>query len=239
MHLLHRDSAVVDQEWRASARQKLGERFAALVKENQDLSREEADVIERRNIAALQSWGGTSSGGRRSGNTALEEKIQVLDPVLSGLWSLGEPGGKYARVIRRFERWAERMVDVVEARRRGGGLGVLDGEEIMFVGELDSAWKDECAGLVRKLDGWRRQLKELGDAPDDAIEETTPVGGRSSLAQILDGCRGLVHDMLVELNIMEQIERDALKQEADWIQKMNRDETDDDMPKAGAIWRAF
>lgn len=195
-------------------------------------------MIERRNTGALQSWGGTSSGGARTGNTALEEKIQVLDIVLSGLWSLGEPGGKYARVVRRFERWVERTMDVVEARRHKGGLGVLDGDEIMFVGELDSAWKDECAGLVRKLDSWRRQLKDLGDAPDDDTE-ATPSGGRSSLAQILDGCRDMVHDMLAELNIMEQIERDALKQETDWIQKMNRDEVGDDMPKAGAIWRAF
>lgn len=190
--------------------------------------------MERSNAAALRAWGGAE----------LEGKIQALDAVLSGVWGLGEPGGKYARVVRRFEKWVERMVDVVEARRQGGGLGVLDaGDEIVFVGELDSAWKDECAVLVRKLDGWRRQLRELGDVSEGQVQHKgdvadSEVAEQPSLARILSGCRSQVHDMLAELNIMEQIERDAIRQETDWIRKMNNDDTNDDQ-KAGAIWRAF
>jgi hypothetical protein len=45
--------------------------------------------------------------------------------------------------------------------------------------------------------------------------------------------------MLTELNVMAQIERDAMSMEAEWIKSMNDDVLDDeDTPVAGAIWRS-
>jgi hypothetical protein len=46
--------------------------------------------------------------------------------------------------------------------------------------------------------------------------------------------------MLMELNIMAQIERDAMSMEAEWIRSMNDDVLDDDKdtPVAGAVWRS-
>lgn len=133
------------------------------------------------------------------------------------------------------------------------GNAVGDGR--VLVGGLDDAWKDDVAGLVRRLDGWRRQLHQLGDVPrvegaacpasghletsgGDGVQEM-----RSSLCRILEGCRSLIRDMLAELTVMEDIERAVVGREMDWIRRMNREEDsitrrdDCDTPRAGAIWR--
>lgn len=229
LHLLHRDADSVATSWHASAKQRLGQRFAELARREEEVSRGEAEVEEARNLAALMAWG----GGR-----GLDGKIQVLDAVLSGVWSLGEPNGRYARVVRKFEKWTDQTRRAVEARRVDGGLGALmDDDEVGFVTELDPAWKDEVSSMARKLDSWRRQLGQLGSGvfDGDQGEELKPC----SLARLLSGCRSQVHGMLAELDLMEQIERDALAQETAWIRRMNRGDDESDTPRAGAIWRAF
>ncbi|RGP63689.1 aga1 a-agglutinin anchor subunit [Fusarium sporotrichioides] len=225
LHLLHRDAPAVDAAWRASAERKLGEQFSNLAAESKQIDDQEKAEVEKENILALRQW--AVVGG-------LEERIQVLDSVMSGLWALEEPGGRYARAVRRFERWVERMCEIEEARREGGAL--LQESDVLFIGELDSAWKDECAGLVRRLDTLKRQLSQLGDFPTEGQGEDD-TKEKSSLQRMVEGSRELVHGMLTELNVMEDIERDALAREDDWIERMNRDEDVDDTPRAGAIWR--
>jgi hypothetical protein len=98
----------------------------------------------------------------------------------------------------------------------------------MFVEELDSGWKDDCLLLSRKLEIWKSHLKDLG-SPDLGL----------SLAVVLDGCQSLVVGMLKELTLMAQIERDAIRMEAEWIKSMNDDVLDDrGIAAAGAIWRS-
>lgn len=198
------------------------------------MGKDEAALEEARNIAALAAWAVDGED--------LEDKIQALDGVLSDLWSLGESGGRYARVVRKFEKWFDGMVAAVEARRRAGGVGALtEGNEVAFISEQDPAWKEEASLLARKLDGWRRQLAKL-QINNNVADNHSNVGekGSSSLARILAGCWAQTHDMLAELDLMEQIERDAISQEAAWIKRMNRDDDEaDDTPRAGAIWRAF
>lgn len=56
---------------------------------------------------------------------------------------------------------------------------------------------------------------------------------------MVEGCRSLVKGMLIELDIMAQIERDAVAMELDWIRSMNDDTMgDEDIPVAGAVWRS-
>lgn len=246
LHLLHRDANAVTQQWRESARQKLGARFGEVVRHGEEIGREEAGVVERGNVGALIAWG----LGR-----SLEERVQVLDAVLCGLWSLGEPGGRYARVVRRFEKWAERVQEVAVARRKGTwgvlemqmqaqalqqqqGKGGDDNDLFVLVGQLDSQWKDECAGLVRRLDEWRRRVVELAGREQETEEK------ESSLTRILAACRALIHDMLAELDTMERIEREAVAEENRWVREVNRGMDgeggeDGDNPRAGAIWRAL
>lgn len=229
LHLLHRDADSVSASWNASAKQRLGQRFAELAGRDAEVSKEEAEVEETRNLAALKAWGGSKG---------LDDKIQTLDSILSGIWSLGEPSGRYTRVVRKFEKWVDQTRQAVEARRLAGGLGALmEDDEVGFISELDPAWKDEVSSMARKLDSWRRQLGQLENSAfdDNQGKEQQP----SSPERLLSGCRSQVHGMLAELDMMEQIERDAIAQETAWIRRMNRDDDENDTPRAGAIWREF
>lgn len=218
--MLHRDAGVVDAQWQASAKEKLGQRFEELVEQSNEVADRERSALERENVLALRAWDG-----------GLEGKIQALDGIIHGLWGLGEAGGKYARMIRRFERWTDQFSEIQDARRTGDFLP--QNNQGLFISELDTSWKDDSANIVRRLDGWRRQLREIGE-PATSDEGTQD----SSLGRMLGGSRMMVHDMLAEIGIMEEIEREALEAEDAWIEKMSR-EDDDDTPRAGAIWRVF
>ena len=210
----------MDLEWRASAKRKLGARFEAVVAKNEQLVQLEVEETGKINAAALKKWKDLGTPG-----WGLDEKIQLLDEVISGVWILGDSGGKYGRVVRRFERWLIRCQDIMSARAEDEGL---EDDEVVFLEELDAAWKDECQILCRKLDSWRGQIKNLGT-----------IDPGSSLAIVVDGCRNLVSSMLMELKVMSQIERDAMSMETEWIKSMNDDVLDDkDTPVAGAIWRS-
>lgn len=234
LHLLHREAAPASVRWHASARARLADRFTAVREAGDRADRAETAAAEDLNAAALKAWTTTGCGGE----TLLEERVQALDAVLCGLWAMGEPGGRYARVVRRFEKWADTLRAVVERREEEESVGLLAAADVPFVEALDPAWRDECAALARKLDGWRRQLVGLG-AVHSQNQDDDDDQRLSSLAVVLAACRSLVHDMLAELDGMEQIEREALRQENEWIENMNRDDGNDDTPKAGAIWRVL
>ncbi|KAF4339248.1 AGA1 A-agglutinin anchor subunit [Fusarium beomiforme] len=228
LHLLHREAPTVDATWRANAQRKLGERFSELASKSQQIDDQERAEVERENVLALRKW---AVGG------GLEERIQILDAAMTSLWALEEPGGRYARVVRRFERWVDRMCEIEEARREGGAL--LQESDVLFIGELDCGWKDECADLVRRLNTIKRQLDQLGDFDhDDQDDQEGEAKEQSSLKRIVEGSRDLVQGMVTELAVMEDIERDALAREDEWIEGMNRDDEAEDIPRAGAVWRA-
>lgn len=216
LHLLHKDAHRVDKEWRASAERKLRAKFHAVVDRNDALNHLEAEERGKINAAALKSWQDTGTPG-----WGLEEKVQVLDEIITGVWNLEEPGGKYARVVRRFERWLSKCHGILDTRTKG-----IEDEVVVFIDELDNSWKDDCEALGRKLEKWRDNLKDLG-SPDSG----------SNLAMVVEGCRTLVRGMLTELIVMAQIEKDAMRTELDWIKSMNDESMDDEAATAGAIWR--
>ncbi|KAK2074335.1 hypothetical protein P8C59_008549 [Phyllachora maydis] len=228
LHLLHRAGPAASAAWRVSAAGRLRARFDDLAAREAEVALRERGAVEAHNALALRDWGG------------LEEKLPVLDAVVSAVWSLGEPGGRFARLVRRFEKWAERVADAVAARSDSGARG---GQEVVFVSELDAGWRDECEGLSRRLDECRRMLQGLDDGRDRDEAGAGAVGDPSSLEVVLGACRTLVHDMLAELEIMERMQREAVAQEDMWVRGRNRAwavrDQDTETPRAGAIWRAF
>jgi len=199
---------------------RLEARFQSVVKKNGALVQLEAEETGIVNAAALKRWQDLGAPG-----WGLEEKAQILDEVITGVWNLGESGGKYTRIVRKFERWVSRCQDILEAREHDGGL---EDDEVVFIEKLDSGWKDDFLILGRKLEKWRSQLEDLGSLDDG-----------SSLATVVNGYRSLVHGMLRELAVMAQIEMDAVMMEVEWIKRMNDDVKDDveDIPVAGGAWR--
>lgn len=182
--------------------------------------------MESDNILALRRWA-------RSGKCGIEEKIQALDEIFTGLWTLSEPAGRYARVVRRFERWVDHMCDVEGARHDADKM-LVQGQDSLFIGELDSPWREECAGLTRRLEMWNAQLAEVDDLEGAASTDM------SSLERMLTGARSLVYDMLAELAAMGEIEQQALAREDEWIERVNTEGDEDiDTPRAGAVWRVM
>ncbi|TGJ80586.1 hypothetical protein E0Z10_g8188 [Xylaria hypoxylon] len=271
LSLLHREAHAVSASWHASARSKFGARFKEIVAADQALQALEREGAETRGLQDLIRWGNASpepsdenegrdtrtktQGGRdrRNGDRnklPLDEKVQLLDQVLNGVWALGESGGRYERTMRAFEDWAFQVAEIRAAQRGGdidgllahggGGFELGGGEEedvSIFVSDLDvSTWKRDHAGLVRMLEGWRRTLTQLGHVHANLDDEDNADGAKggnetlvsdmkgskplSGLARTLRGCRILVRDMLAELNVMEQIELDALAAEEEWMEQM-------------------
>ncbi|KAK6842220.1 AGA1 A-agglutinin anchor subunit [Apiospora arundinis] len=253
LSLLHRDAGATAADWHESAQQKLGSRFEELVRAEHALGGRERDGVEARNAAVLVRWGAAQASTEVVGG--LEEKVQMLDQVVNGVWRFGEPGGRYARVIEEFEAWAGRLQGIMEARRIGDVNSLLgdgaDKGEVLFVGDLENRWRDECPGLVRKLEEWRRILRHLGPVPDGdgngdsgtTTEESGGSGGqKSSLAKILEGCTSMVDDMLAELGLMEQMVREAIRAEDDWIEAMNKElnlgnEKDTQSERSAPLWK--
>lgn len=219
---MHRDVPRVEAEWRQSAKEKLELKFQEVVRQNAELAELETAEMGKINAVALKQWQDLGSPG-----WGLEEKIQILGEVITGVWNFGEPGGRYARMVRKFEKWVTRTEDILATRNR---KNTFDEDDIMFVEELDAGWKEDCLTAGRKLNSWKQQLEQLGPAPDPG----------SSLASLILGCRSLVFGMLKELNLMAQVEKDAVRAEVEWIRKMNDDDADgaeEGIPVAGAIWR--
>ncbi|QSZ34953.1 hypothetical protein DSL72_007815 [Monilinia vaccinii-corymbosi] len=220
LHILHRDAELVNRQWKASAKKKLGAKFQSVVRRHDELIKLEVEQAGRINVAALQEWQDTGTPG-----WGLEERIQLLDEVLNEAWNLGEPGGKYARLVRKFEKWVIRCEEILRDREDDNMLD--EEEEIVFIEELDMAWKDECLVLNRRLEGWR-----------DALEDLGRLGQKSTMASVVSGTRALVGGMLLELETMAQIESDAVALEQEWIKSVNGSlEDDGDTPAAGAVWR--
>jgi hypothetical protein len=213
---LHKVSSGIEKEWRTSAKRKLGARFHSVVDRNKNLVDIEVEEIGKANAAAFRKLQDLGSPG-----WGLQEQTVLLDEVITGVWNLGESGGKYARVVRKFERWLSKCQDVMEVREHDG----VEHDDIVFLEELDRGWLDDCSFLGRKLENWRDQLEDIG-SPDPG----------SSVATVVDGCKSLVRGMLMELGVMGQIERNAMSVEMDWIKSMNDDvrEADMNMPAVGA-----
>ncbi|KXJ94435.1 hypothetical protein Micbo1qcDRAFT_193606 [Microdochium bolleyi] len=168
LSLLHRDAGIVREEWAASAREKLGRRFGEVARENKELAQLERRDAEGHNIAALLRWTEEHAGHESDGRAqalSLEDKIQTLDQVLSGIWALSG-GEQYARVTAAFEVWAEHVADILVAQRRGAAEDLLDeSDEVLFVSELDAeGWKNECPGLRGPA---HRSWDSDGDDDDD------------------------------------------------------------------------
>jgi hypothetical protein len=235
LSLLHRAAAPNITSWHASAKGKLGTRFKELAWRSGEVEAEEREVEEEANARALRHWGEAGVGG-------LEDRVQALDAVISGVWALGEAGGRYARLVRKFQAWVGMVRAVLEARRSCGddGDGLPDScasedDGLLFLPEPDAGIVEERTGVRRKLLGWKTQLDSLEDGP--GLGDADPP---SSLARMLDGCRALVGDMLAELEAMEHIEREAAAQEKRWMEGMLADEDEGVVSRgsrAGAIWR--
>ena len=219
LHLLHRCAGEVDGQFRESARAKLEMRFNEVLNRYEDLVGIEEAQMDRATALVLKQWAGNEKG------VGFEERVQVLDEVVAGLWNLSDPGGKYSRVVRKFGKWMTHVQEVHVRREKGELLGE-DGE-VVFISELEDAWRDELRSQSRKVENLKDRLDDLG-----------VVEGKSSLATVVNGCMALAKGMMMELDTMKRVENEVVKAEQEWIRSMIEDASEEEGERtAGAIWR--
>ena len=195
-----------------------------MVKRNEDLIAQEESQRGRESGLVLKAW--AEEGGRGGGTLGLEERVQILDEVVTGLWGMSEPGSRYSRVVRRFESWLQTVQAIREARERG--KLTEGGGEVVFIAELEDAWRDELRSQSRKVDGYLEKMAELGG-----------VEGKSGLAGAIRGFGEMARRMKEEVGVMKRVETAVVRAERDWIRTAIEDESEgeEDSRRAGAIWR--
>lgn len=197
----------------------------------------------QRNATVLREM---DEDGSNSKGWGMEEKIQALDTVLSGLWNITEGGGRYMRVVRKFERWVGAAEEVLETRSNGSNfseIGPRDGG-VAFVNSMEVSWRDECDGLSRKLEGWRAHLRDVGDVDvrGRGDGDGGSSGGESSLSLVVKGVNSLVRGMQQELSVMRTIETELVRSEEAWIRETigsGDGDSDDEGETPGAAWRSY
>lgn len=228
LHLLHRDAAPTAAQWRASAREQLGRRFAHLCHAGRALAATERALAADANAAALHRWG---SRGR-----PLEDKVQSLGDIVTQLWDLDQDRAAYDRLLTSFELWLDNVCSLHAARARPDAALPAIGEPL-FIEPLDRRWKQEREALVRRLQDFKTRLADIDDLPSPSDGGEPGAEPSSGLERMLDGARTMIHLMLEELAAMEEMESEALAQESDWIQSVNSSLDHQDRLGAGAIWR--
>lgn len=211
----------MEQHFCESARRKLEKRFEDVcILYEQFVEIEEAQT-DRATALMLKSWVDVD----KSGGMGFEDRIQILDEVIAGLWNLSDPGGKYSRVVRRFEKWMQGVMEVRDRREKGD---LLDDGEVVFIEELENQWRDEVRSLSRKVENFKDKLDDLGE-----------VEGKSSLSVVVNGCRALAKGMMMELDTMKKTEIEVVRMEQDWIRGMIEvdDEEEEGGSGSGAVWR--
>lgn len=182
---------------------------------------EEAQT-DRATALVLKGW----VDADKSGGMGFEDRVQILDEVVAGLWNLSDPGGKYSRVVRIFEKWMQGIMEVQDRREKDD---LLDDGEVVFINELENQWRDELRSQSRKVKNLQAKLDDLGE-----------VKGKSSLSTVVDGCRALATGMMMELDTMKRTESEVVKAEQDWVRGMielDGESEDEGANRAGAVWR--
>lgn len=219
LHILHREAAGVEVQYRESARRKLESRFEQTGKQYEYLIGIEEAHTDRVTALVLKQWVDVD----KAGGMGFEDRIQILDEVVAGLWNISDPGGKYSRVVRRFEKWMQGVMEVQDRREKGD---FLDDGEVAFIEELENQWRDELRTQSRKVENLKEKLDDLGE-----------VGGKSSLSVVINGSRSLAKGMLQELDTMKKTESEVMKAEQDWIRSMIEVDNEEERSTAGAVWR--
>ncbi|KAI9858603.1 MAG: hypothetical protein M1813_007408 [Trichoglossum hirsutum] len=221
LHIMHRSSAEVSHAWQQSAESKLRKRFEDVAQEHRKVVALEREMQAQLNLRALKEFS-HESGTRRG----LGERIQTLGSVIPEIVNITGAGGKYARLVRGFERWIEWTEQIWEARDHDGrelnSRGELD-----FVQSLGDGWRDETASLSRKLGLWLQELDGVGSS-----------FAGSSLSLVLTHCRCLTEGMMQELEVMRGLEREIVARESRWVSEKVAEisaETDAEFVQADSV----
>jgi hypothetical protein len=206
LHILHKSSAGISLAWQQSAETCLRKRFEDVAQKHRKVA-----VLERKTQAQLNLRALEELAREDGAEQGLGERIQALGSVIPEVVNVTSAGGKYARLVRGFERWIEWIEQIWKARDHDGKALNSRGE-LEFVEGLGDGWRNETAILSRKLGLWLQDLDGVGCGP---------VG--SSLALVVAHCKCLTEGMLQEVEMMRGIEREIVARESRWVSEKVRE----------------
>ena len=163
------------------------------------------------NALALVEWGaGIPSAVIGEKVEVLSRDVGELEGMVAAAEEEGGEQGKFERVRVVWETWfdeVERMRRAREDGKVGGGGG--GGVEGRYVEGIGDGWKAEAMVLERELGYVRKDLEAFGD-----VKEGSGLGKIVRLGTTL--CQGL----LEELDVMQWIEGEVMREESVWVDEM-------------------
>lgn len=199
LHLLHRTSAEIQQQWENNAESTLLHQYQGVAEGYRTLRLKQAKAQERTDLLALKEW--EASHDRHS----FSEKVGLLSRTLHDLSNMDSKGGKFAHVVTTFDRWLVMSEDVKELGQRSNSS---DTQGMKFLESLGEAWRADVAALEMRVASRTLDLKRLEQ----------PLRG-SSLAYLVEICSTLAAQMSEELRSMREIESEVLAREAAWVRR--------------------
>ena len=198
LHLLHRSSLFVQEQWEKSAKVSFEHRFSALYERHTELREVAHQQQTLINQLSLVEWSQGRSGAQ------IAEKVQLLSHNVSETRNILDSEGRYTHILEIFESW---FAQALRVRDRRENHGQVIGRDLDFIEGIGDGWKAEAMVLERELTYFARDLDSFGE-----VQET------SSLCRIISMYRKLMVGLLEELDIIQWIENEIITQETLWIE---------------------
>ena len=197
LHMLHRSSVVTKLQWESSAKKHYRSRFDELASDHENMTARETNFQEQVNATAIIAW------GTRTDNVSIGIKIQKLSRILNDVTEFSDPSGQYTCLVNSFEHWYSNAFRIRQLRASRDSIHPHIGRTLEGIGD---GWKAEVDTLRSKLLAYQEELISLGDAHP-----------KSDLIRCLDAALGGLTNMLAELDMIQAIETQFLRDEEDWL----------------------
>ncbi|MCJ1402478.1 hypothetical protein MMC11_005698 [Xylographa trunciseda] len=197
LHMLHRSSIATNRQWESSAEKYYKSRFDGLASDHKSMTCREIILQEQINASAIIAWA-SGTEDRSIGN-----KIQKLSQILIDVVDVSGPSGQHTCLLNSFEHWYSNAVRIRQLRGRRGSIHPRIERTLEGIGD---GWKAEADHLKSKLLVHQEELVFLGEAHP-----------RSDLIRYLDALLGMLTNMLEELDVIQAIETQFLREEKDWL----------------------
>jgi hypothetical protein len=208
LHILHSQALEAKTEWESSAEKHFRERYTTVRANYCSVLASEQAAQRRLNIQALNQLAEDIKS--RNSRHDFQQQIQILSRVVQEVADLTDAQwGRYSVFAREFERWAEHVNRVKQARTSSHEKANVD-----FIDSLGHRWREEAIALNARLELCSRELDCL-----DVVQDEDSPHSSSSLVRAVIGHKMLLASMAEELEMMESIETEVVRLERLWVKR--------------------
>ena len=192
LHVLYRQAIKAQQQWKRSAEAHYEKQFQGLASRATALRDRQTQEAEQRSTAAILKWCNADGG-------TIEHKLATLSRIIAATDRLASPESAYTALIRAFEHWYDELI----GRQQQGRRLTSRQRPVSEVAEgLGDGWKAEARAQQGAIVGLAFELLELGASTADC-----------ELTRCVTALSEMLNNMLQELEVIQGIEGDILRQE--------------------------